>query len=85
MSDLQNHYRIRVRGRLDPSWSDRVGGLSITNLDDGDLETTTLVGTLSDQSALSGVLNTLVDLRLELLSVDQIDEPPVLEHRGEKP
>jgi hypothetical protein len=36
---------------------------------------TILVGHLTDQAALSGVLNTLYDLRLPLLSVECLDIP----------
>jgi hypothetical protein len=35
---------------------------------------TILVGRLQDQAALSGVLNTLYDLRMPLLSAEIIDE-----------
>jgi hypothetical protein len=35
---------------------------------------TVLAGHLADQAALSGVLNTLYDLHLPLLSVENLDE-----------
>ena len=45
-------YRIHVRGRLDASWSDRVGGMQVTETRgaDGQPETI-LVGRLADQAA----------------------------------
>jgi hypothetical protein len=64
-------YRIRVRGRLDAALSDRLEGMRIENLarDDGKIESV-LEGRLLDQAALSGVLNTLYELHLPVMSVD---------------
>ena len=73
-------YRIRVEGSLDPSWSDRLGGLAITTSGQFGVKTTTVLeGELADQSALMGVLNTLHELHLpvealENLSPDASDE-----------
>jgi hypothetical protein len=63
-------YSIQVIGQLDKSWSNRLGGLTITStiLDDQQA-ITSLQGTLFDQAALFGVLMALYDLRLPLLSV----------------
>ena len=53
-------YRIRVQGILDSSCSDWQGGMSVTTTGEGDeAPVTTLVGLLSDQAALMGVLDTL--------------------------
>ncbi len=62
-------YLVRVEGQLDYSWSDWLGGLSITAQPDG---STLLTGTLPDQAALHGVLNKLYSLNLPLLSVQCI-------------
>jgi hypothetical protein len=69
--DTPATYRIRVRGYLDSSWSDRLGGLTITptGQDDEPVETT-LYGQVVDQAALAGVLCALYDLHLPLLSVE---------------
>ena len=68
-------YRIRVQGRIDANWSDRLGGMSITDDTTADPPgVTILVGHLIDQAALSGILNALYDLRLPLLSVENLDE-----------
>lgn len=66
-------YRIRVRGYLDSSWSDRLGGLTITPKSQRDepMETT-LYGQVIDQAALAGVLSALYDLHLPLLSVEYL-------------
>jgi len=67
-------YQIRVRGRISPSWSSRLEGMQITEShnSDGSVEST-LVGSLSDQAALSGILNTLFDLHLPVTSVRSMD------------
>ena len=69
-------YRIRVRGRLEPEWSDRLEGMEIHNLrrDDGEAETV-LEGRLMDQSALAGVLSALYNLRLPVLSANWLESP----------
>jgi hypothetical protein len=67
-------YRISVRGHLDTSWSDRLTGMSITATGGKDIpETTTLEGRLPDQAALAGILNTLYDLHMPVLSLECID------------
>ena len=68
-------YRICVQGRLDERYSDRLGGLTITQAtDDDDAPVTTLYGRLIDQAALLGVLNTLYNMmHLPLLLVECVD------------
>jgi hypothetical protein len=60
---------IRAEGMLDPSWSDRLGGLCIRVTDAGGRPATRLSGRLMDQGALVGVLVALYDLGLVLVSV----------------
>jgi len=68
-------YRIRVQGPIDPAWLDMLGGMRISTDSTTDKETVTLlVGYLVDQAALSGVLKALYDLRIPLLSVENLDE-----------
>jgi hypothetical protein len=63
-------YRIRVQGELAPSWSERLGGLQITTHRQRDQTlVTTLVGEVRDQAELIGIINSLYDLHLPLLSV----------------
>ena len=63
-------YRITVEGHLESSWSDCLGGMKITTSSHGDQGgITTLVGRVRDQAELSGVLNTLYELHLPLLTV----------------
>ena len=72
--DTPARYRIRVKGYLDSSWSDRLGGLDITTSSQEDVgpTVTTLRGDRLDQAALAGVLNTLYSLHLPLLSEDDV-------------
>ncbi len=68
-------YRIRIQGKLDQSWSDRLGGMAIALDTTADKPPVTiLVGHLADQAALSGVLNTLYEIHLPLLTVENLDE-----------
>jgi hypothetical protein len=59
-------YRIRVRGHLDASWSEWLGGLAVHHQPDGH---TVLAGPLPDQAALYGLLNKLADLHVALVAV----------------
>ncbi len=69
--DMPATYRIVVQGYLDKSWSDRLGGVTITAASLADeAPVTTLSGQLLDQAALLGLLNTLYDMHLPLLSVE---------------
>lgn len=65
-------YTIHIAGRLDKSRLDRLGGLTITSIeedDEGNQWVTVLKGCLPDQAALLGVLNTLYNLRYPVLFV----------------
>jgi hypothetical protein len=69
-------YRIRFEEALDESWSEMVGGMDIcVNREEGKAPVTTLEGRLTDQAALSGVLNFLYDMGFSLLSVEYVAEP----------
>jgi len=70
-------YAIRLEGQLGPQWADWFDGLSIT-LEQGSV--TLLCGPVADQAALHGLLRTVRDLGMPLLSVtrvqpDQADAP----------
>ena len=71
--DLPATYQITVEGRIDPAWSDRLEGMSICMVQvEEDSAITSLEGDLSDQAALAGVLNTLYELHLTVLSVMRV-------------
>jgi hypothetical protein len=77
-------YRIRIEGSLDPSWSDRLGGLAITSTGQFGVKTTTVLeGELADQSALMGVLHTLHELHLPLEAVKSLSSDAPDEGRRE--
>jgi hypothetical protein len=65
-------YAIRVQGALDANWSERLGGLRIVVVRAGEQAVTELSGRLPDQAALVGVLTSLYDLGMPLLSVERL-------------
>jgi len=63
-------YRIEVQGTLRSGWSDRFGAMRISSPPpEKDPVVTVLQGHVSDQAELAGILNTLYELHLTLLSV----------------
>ena len=65
-------YCIIIRGCLDASWSEQLGGMVISSELEADGSTlTVLTGPLVDQAALYGVLNALYGLGFALLSVER--------------
>lgn len=75
-------YRIRIRGHLDPAWSTWFDGLAVARADDG---TTELVGPLTDQAALFGLLARLRDLGATLLLVEHLPAQPRRPDTGGQP
>lgn len=70
--DEMGRYEIRVRGRLAPHWAPWFEGMALVPQDDG---TTVIDGPVADQSALHGLLRTISDLGVALVSVTATDEP----------
>jgi len=68
--DEPGRYEIRIKGHLDGRWADWFGGLTITLEENGD---TLLIGPVTDQAALHGLLRKVRDLGLPLLSVNRIE------------
>ena len=66
-------YEIRLKGHLDARWADRFAGLSLSHASDG---TTILTGPVVDQAALYGLLRTVRDLCLPLVSVMAVEPKP---------
>jgi hypothetical protein len=62
-------YEMRVRGHLDERWSAWFGDLDIHRHDDG---TSTLTGPVVDQAQLHGILASLRDLGITLISVHSL-------------
>lgn len=65
------YVEIRIKGQLTNSWSDWLGDLSLSNLENGEA---VLHGELQDQAALIGVLNRIHAMNLELLSLSRADK-----------
>jgi hypothetical protein len=67
-------YQIKVPGQLDESWSEWLGGITITvESNDDDPPITSLAGTI-DQAALQGLLRRLYSLGLPLISVNFFED-----------
>jgi hypothetical protein len=65
-------YRILLQGRLDPSWSEQLGGMNVTAVEGpGQAPITMLTGWLLDQAALHGVLQSTYHLGLTILRIDR--------------
>ena len=79
-------YEVRLGARLDPRWADRFHPLRLTVEGDGTADgTTVLRGPVTDQAALHGVLGTIRDLGLPLLSVARLDPEPAPRAEGNQP
>ena len=63
-------YEIRLRGHLPDKYADWFNGMTISRKDDG---TTTITGTLQDQTALHSILIKIRNINIGLLSVNTIE------------
>lgn len=63
-------YEIRVKGHLDSRWVAWFDGLTITPEINGE---TLISGSIVDQAALHGLLRTVRDLGMPLISVNRIE------------
>ena len=71
------YYRIQIRGFLDESWSNQLGGIVIRHTTRADPSPLSILeGEMVDQAALFGVLNSLYGLGFPILSVECL---PVVE------
>jgi len=68
-------YSIRIQGSLHERWNNWFEGMTLTNLENGEI---LLQGNVRDQSELVGIINQVHNLNLKLLSVDceQNQKPP---------
>jgi hypothetical protein len=70
-TDQITRYEIRVRGHINPQWTNWLSCLSIQpTFAADDAPVTILSGELANQSALYGVLLQISDMNLKLISVN---------------
>lgn len=74
------HYQIRLQGSLEERWLRWFEGLVLDQPRPGE---TLIEGTL-DQAALRGILNTVLDLGMELISVHRTETEANSEYSNEK-
>jgi hypothetical protein len=70
-------YEIRVRGKLDATWSRWFANLAIVPQPDGE---SLLFGPIADQAALYGVFSRMRDLGLVLISVHRVPREKGVNH-----
>jgi hypothetical protein len=64
--EFPRNYTIRIKGHLHERWQHWFDGMTIINLENGEVQ---LRGMMADQSALVGIINQIHSLNLELISV----------------
>ena len=66
-------YKIVGQGKIDYKLADRMLGLQL-NVEKGEGQKyfSTLIGNIDDQAALSGILNTLYDMHITVVSVQML-------------
>lgn len=68
-------YRIEVEGEIGKGWIDQFGNMRITTRTRKDTSIVSiLVGRVRDQAELSGLLNSLYDNHLPILSVELLED-----------
>lgn len=65
-------YLFRIRGHLDPQWSDWLDGLTIEHQADG---TSHVLGEVRDQAALHGLIIRFRDIAVDLIAVQPAPHP----------
>jgi hypothetical protein len=75
--DDSAYYSIQIQGVLDQDWADQFGDLKVYITQPQKTSrtaVTTIVGRVTDQAALAGLLNLAYNMRLPLLSVSYLGE-----------
>jgi hypothetical protein len=72
LSEKNIVYQICVQGHTNVNWTEWLQSLKVTQKNNG---VTVLTGSISDQSALRGLLDYLFDLGITLLSLKRMNYP----------
>ncbi len=75
------HYQIKVKEYLEESWSEWFSSLAITHAEDG---STILTGAVRDQTALYGLVASIRDLGLTLVSAVPYTPPTTTDVQPEE-
>ena len=68
-------YRIAIKGRIEEFYSENLGGMHITIRSHRDgINVTILAGEVKDQAELMGILSSIYELHLPILSVENLTE-----------
>ena len=68
-------YKIVVQGKVDNKLADHMLGLQLNvEKEAGQKYFSTLIGKINDQAALSGILNTLYDMHITVISVNMLSD-----------
>lgn len=67
---MKGEIQIKIEGHIDEEWTEVFQGMSISYEEDN----TVLTGLLKDEAQLHGVLNSIRDLNLKLISVKPMDD-----------
>ncbi len=73
-------YQIRVLGKVPSSWSERLSGMDLSYRNKKSGVETTLVGKMSDQAQLAGLLNSLYEIHMSVISVKKLNSKNVDVH-----
>ena len=66
-------YKIVIKGEFEDGWPERFWGMQV-HKDKGKNTISSLVGRITDQAALSGILNMLYDKHMTVISVNMLSE-----------
>jgi len=73
--DKPTIYEIKVQGQISKSWLVRLGDMKLSIVHEKGIKLISLlVGQVSDQAALSGILNTLDEMHMPVLTVRVLND-----------
>ena len=76
-------YRITVKGRIDASYSENLGGMHTTVHGQGEeTRVTILTGEVKDQAELMGILDGIYMLHMPIVSMEKIGWKERIEHQA---